>query len=293
MDQAAITAEAKRLMGDYSRKVAPDDITTQTLNGVRIIGEELLKASKDYFTTRKSLQSYMSNGLQFAIPTDSNGDVVSILNAWNLGTNAYVISATATSSGLILVTVTLPSDVDDHGFETDDVVTIHGVAGCTEANGTWKITDVSATTFTLQGSTYANAWTSGGYAFKDEGDLTEIHRIPSEDSLTSDETSYYLRGAYIFVDDNDFDDDLVVTYITHPLAIADIPVRFHLGLAGYCALTLVDLPSQDDPDFVSMRTKQKVAQTIWSTALNLAKGFRPVSESRNMAHSTTLKRGWI
>ena len=293
MDQAAITAEAQRLMGDYARLVASADITTQTLNGVRILGEELLKSSKDYFTTRKSLQSYMSNGIQFAIPTDSNGDVVSILNAWNLGTNAYAISATATSGGLVLVTVTLPSGGTDHGFETDDVVTIHGVLGCTEANGTWKITDVSTTTFTLQGSTYANAWTSGGRAFKDEGDPTEIHRIPSEDALTSDELSYYVRGAYLFIDDNDFDNDLIVTYITHPLAITDVPVRFHLGLAGYCALTLVELPDRDDPSFVSMRVKQKVAQTIWDTTLDLAKGFRPVSESRNIAHSTTIKRGWI
>lgn len=235
----------------------------------------------------------MSNGIQFALPTDSNGDVVSILNAWDLGTNAYVIPATATSGGLILVTVTLPSGVTDHGFETDDVVTIHGVVGCTEANGTWKITDVSATTFTLQGSTYANAWTSGGYAFKDEGDLTPITRMPSEDALTSDTTRYYVRGAYIFIDDNDFDDDLVVTYITHPLTIAGVPVRFHFGLAAYCALKLIELPPQDDPNFVSMRVKQKVAQDTWDLCMDLAKGFRPVSESRNMAHSTTIKRGWI
>lgn len=279
-------------MGDYFRKITPADITTQTLNGVRILGEELLKSSIEYFVTRKSLQSYNSNGIQFAIPTDSNEDVVSIRRIWDMGKNAYVVASTANSSGLVLVTVTLPDDVDDHGFETDDVVTIHDVATGTEANGTWKITDVSATTFTLQGSTYV-AVGSGGYAFRDEGEGQLIRRMPSEDALTSSEMRYYLRGAYIVVDDNDFSNDIIVSYFSHPLAISDIPVRFHFGLAGYCANTLIDLPSQDDPDFTSLGVKQKIAKTVWDRALDLARGFRPVSESRNIAQSTTIKRGWI
>lgn len=59
-------------------------------------------------------------------------------------------------SGLIRVTSTA------HGLTTNDTVFIAGVGGTTEANGTWAVTVVSTTQFTLQSSTYANAWTGGG-----------------------------------------------------------------------------------------------------------------------------------
>jgi hypothetical protein len=41
-------------------------------------------------------------------------------------------------------------------------VQIYGVLGTVEANGTWTITFTGANTFTLNGSTFTNAWTSGG-----------------------------------------------------------------------------------------------------------------------------------
>jgi hypothetical protein len=117
--------------------------------------------------------------------------------------------------------------------------------------------------------------------------------MPSEDVLTSDETRYYIRGAYLFVDDNDFANDLLVTYFAIPDAISDVPTRFHFGLAGYCANTLIDLPPQEDPDFTSMKVKQSIARDIWLNCVRLAKGFRPVTESRNKATSTSMRRGWI
>jgi hypothetical protein len=45
---------------------------------------------------------------------------------------------------------------------TGDYKTISAVGGTTEANGTWEITVDDATHFTLNGSVYANAYTSGG-----------------------------------------------------------------------------------------------------------------------------------
>jgi hypothetical protein len=59
-------------------------------------------------------------------------------------------------SGLIRITSTA------HGLTTNDTVFIAGVGGTKEANGTWAVTVVSTTQFTLQSSTYANAWTGGG-----------------------------------------------------------------------------------------------------------------------------------
>jgi len=60
------------------------------------------------------------------------------------------------SGGLVRITAA------SHGLSTGDEVIIAGVAGTTEANGYWTVTVTSSSQFTLDGSTYANAWTSGG-----------------------------------------------------------------------------------------------------------------------------------
>jgi hypothetical protein len=47
-------------------------------------------------------------------------------------------------------------------MSTNDVVRVAGVTGTTEANGAWQITVIDATHLGLQGSTFANAYSSGG-----------------------------------------------------------------------------------------------------------------------------------
>jgi hypothetical protein len=66
------------------------------------------------------------------------------------------VSATNTSSPIQITTGSA------HGLSTGDVVTIAGVTGQTGANGTFVITVLSATTFTLNNSTSVSAWISGG-----------------------------------------------------------------------------------------------------------------------------------
>lgn len=48
------------------------------------------------------------------------------------------------------------------GMTTGDTRTVFGVGGTTEANGTWVITVIDATHIDLQGTTFANLYTSGG-----------------------------------------------------------------------------------------------------------------------------------
>jgi hypothetical protein len=47
-------------------------------------------------------------------------------------------------------------------FNTGDFVSILAVGGTVEANGKWTITRISGTQFDLIGSTFTNAYTSGG-----------------------------------------------------------------------------------------------------------------------------------
>jgi len=68
-----------------------------------------------------------------------------------------ITGAANNGSGLIRLTVT-----SNTVLQTGDVRTVMGVVGTTEANGTWTITKINATTYDLQGSTFTNAYSSGG-----------------------------------------------------------------------------------------------------------------------------------
>jgi hypothetical protein len=69
------------------------------------------------------------------------------------------ITGAVNAAGLIRVTATA------HGFRAGNRVTIAGIVGTVEANGAnWAITAITANTFDLVGSTFTNAYTSGGTA---------------------------------------------------------------------------------------------------------------------------------
>jgi hypothetical protein len=65
----------------------------------------------------------------------------------------------AANNGVGLIRLT----VANHGFSTSNIVDVSGVVGTTEANKTgWVITVITVSTFDLQGSTFTNAYVSGG-----------------------------------------------------------------------------------------------------------------------------------
>ncbi len=70
---------------------------------------------------------------------------------------ALVITGATSAAGLIRLSVASTAT-----FATGQVKTVSDVVGTTEANGTWTITVVDATHIDLQGSTFTNAYVSGG-----------------------------------------------------------------------------------------------------------------------------------
>jgi hypothetical protein len=75
-----------------------------------------------------------------------------------------ITGAANNGSGLIRITATA------HSFATGNRITVSGVGGTVEANGSkWPITVITANTFDLQGSTFTNAYTSGGTAKRTQG----------------------------------------------------------------------------------------------------------------------------
>lgn len=71
----------------------------------------------------------------------------------------YILAVTgAANNGSGLIRITTASNT----LKSGDRVTITAVGGTVEANGSWFITRITATTFDLLGSTFTNAYTSGG-----------------------------------------------------------------------------------------------------------------------------------
>lgn len=90
--------------------------------------------------------------------------------------NRTITGAANNGSGLVRITS------NAHGFLDNDTVTITGVTGTTEANGTWFVTGVTANTFDLVGSAFVNAYVSGGNAASVPGSratATVISTLPS------------------------------------------------------------------------------------------------------------------
>jgi hypothetical protein len=91
-----------------------------------------------------------------------------------------ITGAADNGSGLIRITATA------HGFSNGDEINIQSVGGTTEANNgssnpTWTVEGKTDNTFDLTGSTFANAYTTGGTASKN--------------------TIIYSSGAYVFKTD--------------------------------------------------------------------------------------------
>ncbi len=75
------------------------------------------------------------------------------------GTCAFADSGTpigATNASPIVITSTA------HGLTTGTLVTLSGVGGNTNANGTFAVTRINANTFSLDGTTGNGVYTSGG-----------------------------------------------------------------------------------------------------------------------------------
>jgi len=238
MNQTEITKAIRRAIREPSPDtVTNTDIANVTVRGVQHFGLKIKELDPEFFNKHISISS---NTNIFDWPSDCT----TILKVWDMGTSAGDITGIATAGGLCSVTCVA------HGFSSDDIITIHDVLGTTEANGTWKITVVSVDVFTLTGSTFANAWTSGGKCFKETGvSKSEIKEIGIAESTLRNDRVWFPRGKTIVVDDPAFTNDVIVDYIFRPSAITDIPSEYHEGLVSFGVIDLIFIPQQDHPNF--------------------------------------------
>lgn len=242
-----------------------DNVITEAIN---VLGMKIKEIESAYYNVRKSLSSYTN---VFSCPSDC----VTVLKVWDLDDNAITITGAADNgSGAIRITAA------SHGFVTSDIVTIHDVGGCTEANDVWKITKITANTFDLQGSTFTNTYTSGGKAYEEPEGLQgqEITRVAVEDATNSNDAQWYPRKKTIVVDDDTFTNDIIIDYISSPSAISDIPAEYHQGIVSFGIVNTMMVPKQDQPDYADKVASVEFHKGLWDY-IN-----RKIEETLTMSH---------
>lgn len=148
-EQARITADGVASFGD-ALALSPTNLGERLYTGKTFVYSGATGAFSGFNSEATVV------GASPAGPTSRfQGYTAYIKDAANV-VNKAVSGAVSNGAGLIRLTAT------GHGMSTGDSVAVYGVTGTTEANGQWIITKVDANTVDLQGSTFTNAYVSGG-----------------------------------------------------------------------------------------------------------------------------------
>ncbi len=181
-----VVPKGKRWIKIQLRKAGKTDIMTTTLRwgvgeNVLLTGQSLMQylgilndgAHASY--GNKTLNGYVSYQTSFGVP--QSGSVVETLT----------VTGAASNGGLIEITTTAK-----HGRKTGEKVVIKGIVGTTEANNqVWTITVTGLQTFTLNGSTFVNAYSSGGSVIIGK----HIYTVPDQSYQTYADAQAILANA--------------------------------------------------------------------------------------------------
>ncbi|MCU1327431.1 MAG: hypothetical protein JWN34_2801, partial [Bryobacterales bacterium] len=145
----AFLTSGDELLGDDNDFIQfLDDQATVTMNGT------IENVTMRYNGSARRCLKYQG-GYHFADHIDIRKD-----STFNAVVNSTAVTGAANNgSGLIRLAVASTTNII-----TGNKVTVSGVTGTTEANGTWTVTLIDGTHLDLQGSTFTNAYVSGGAA---------------------------------------------------------------------------------------------------------------------------------
>lgn len=283
-------------------------LTQAQTDAINLLGHALVAAAPESFEKKVSL----GNGGSHVFTEPS--DMLMLKRLWDYDGNVGTVSGAADNGeGLIRIThnIVIPDDPDDMEFPyifpftftegVDAVATIHDVGGCTEANGTWGVTYVDSTHIDLYGSTFANAYTSGGKIFIERSDtyLYPLSRITSKYETADDETEFFYKNGKIIVNDPNFRNDLITLYRFLPSTLAEIPSRLHFGVYAYGVINLIEFPQRkltaekvvvDSPEYATKRKNYDMAKSLWDQAISMAQSFKPVMPTNNIADMKSPRR---
>ncbi len=129
--------------------------------------------------TRVSVSTDKTTGVVTTIVASAQGGVPGV-------TNLPIANVTTTTP--LQVTTSAP-----HRLSSGDPATIDGVQGATLANGTWRVTKVDDTNFTLNGSVGGLAYTGGGTV--DGGILGEVDRVIQARAVPDTDTAMVMSAS--------------------------------------------------------------------------------------------------
>lgn len=148
------------------------------------------------------------------------------VNAWISGGAVWATSGivnVSNSAGLIEITTATATTI-----ATNDTVAIVGVNGVPAANGAFQVTVIDGTHFTLQGSTFAGAYTGGGIV----QDVTTVQALLN--SLKTQINLHFLAsGVHL---ENDTFNTITTANATDPNAGPNFPLSSALANAIKTAL---------------------------------------------------------
>lgn len=145
-----------------------------------------------------NLVTLSAGNIKVKINGPSNGDAnhpVGNNGLYDIVTATSLSVTAATNAGPIQITTST-----NHNLTTGDTVTITGVLGNTAANGTFVITVINPTAFTLNGSTGSGAYTSGGTVSPHK--ITIKFALVNESALQFEVLDPTLTSNYIVVNHN-------------------------------------------------------------------------------------------
>ncbi len=161
-----------------------------------------------------SLSGLLPHSIHDVYAYNNSGTPTLELTAWTAGATGTITGATNATP--IVITSTA------HGLTTADIVTISGVGGNTAANGTFRITNTGADTFSLQSmAAQANvagsgAYTSGGTWYKANYAGTRATALTTQDSIyvkTGATTRRYLGTIRITATAGECEDSLLKRFV--------------------------------------------------------------------------------
>ena len=250
MTEAQITAAIRRDVKEIRPiTISNAQIAAIVVRGVVVMGLQIKESDPSFFLKRVSLSSYTNI---FSWPSDCE----TVKKVWDLGTTAGTITGASSASPIVIT-------LADHGFADDTILTQHDVGGNTEANGTFLITLIDDDSYSLDGTTYNAAYTSGGKAFAEPTNPDEINRISLAQATGANDSKWYPRNETIVVDDVNFTNDIIVDYIARPSAIADIPAEYHEALVSFGVLKIIKVPRPEDKDYADIMAKLEFHRTMW------------------------------
>lgn len=150
------------------------------LSANELLADETPPVQLSAAITRALTVSSAVTGIHETIVASASGDVP--------GTANLAVTGATNASPIVVTTAT-------HGLSTGNYVSITGVLGNTAANGTWVITVLSGTTFSLVGSAGNAAYTSGGIV--QGGDLGQVDKIIQANAVPDNITNI-TRSAVAF-----------------------------------------------------------------------------------------------